>query len=254
MNRHLSLVRYLTAAILLSWFGSAQGSVTIYTDETAYLQALKSLEIFIVSEGFEDEFIWKSSRGTPISPGRAQSVTSQHLVWTSNQKNHGVGTDHYFAQGGSSYRFYSNPHGRQFDRNMQRGCDQHSDHGRVPDPCWQNDGWRIVPAQQGMTLYGIGGWFYSASGRAKITYLLDGKDIIPNNSGRDGHRIHTDWTFLGVIDTAGFHKVEIREMAGKASEPQYVYGDSFSIGLSHQEETTPGSTDSKLRTGQSVRE
>ena len=211
--------------------GSAHSAVTVYTNEATYLAALTALGYPIVSEGFENNTVWAASRGSITAPGQAASVLDQGLVWQSNLAGNGVGTDNFRGQGTSSFRFFSSPHGKVFDANMQNGCDAAAVIN-VPAVCWQNDGWTINPAQTRATLFGVGGWFYSASGAAKLTYLLDGVDIIANNTNRDGHRITTTWSFFGVIDTAGFSKVEVREMAGKAKAEQFVYGDSFSVSLS----------------------
>ncbi|RMH15067.1 MAG: hypothetical protein D6698_11690, partial [Gammaproteobacteria bacterium] len=223
--------RSLTGLILAGFTIQAHSAITLYTDEASYLAALNAMGVTVVTEGFENNAIWSPSRGSVINPGRASIIRYQGLVWQANMQGNGVGTDNYSSQGGS-FRFYSNPHGKTFDLANQNGCDAAAVIN-VPASCWQNDGWTVSASQTGITLYGVGGWFNSASGAAKITYLLDGADTIPNNTNRDGTRLPgtATWMFYGVIDTSGFHTAEVREMAGKAKASQFIYGDSFSVGL-----------------------
>jgi len=41
-----------------------------------------------------------------------------------------------------------------------------------------------------------------------------------------------NWTFVGVIDTDGFHTAELREMKGKDFQQVLLFADDFSIGVS----------------------
>lgn len=221
-------MKKILASIALLMVGSVASSATIFINETDYLNALAALGYTVITEGFDDDIVWADSR----SPSTTLSVTSRNITWTSNQPTNRVNTG---ALGGSvvdgAYGFFSNPHGDDTDSGLY--CDDAQD--PIPVECWLNDGW-IVTAPDGETLHGVGGWFDSNTGVAKVTFLLDGVDVNGNdtdnidNWNRDGDFID-GWTFVGVIDIDGFTSAEILELSGKDFQQKFIFSDKFSIGV-----------------------
>jgi len=232
-------MKSLVAFALIIFAAPANSAITTYTDEPSYLTALNALGYSVISEGFEGNATWAASRRTTIFDlSSAPSVVSQGLLWQSNLTGNGLVTDKFSAHHDGFYRLYSDPHGKTFSAAAAAGCDSLALAGPFPSDsaCWQNDGWTIT-AQDGAILYGVGGWLYSNSGSAKASFLLDGKDVYGNarnlgNANRDGTPITLTGDFFAVIDTAGFSVAEVREMAGKGSERQFLFGDGFSVGTS----------------------
>jgi len=216
-------------SLALLTVSSVAHSATIYLDEETYLAALAGYDT--VYESFEDNIVWADSRTSIPTPGSTPSTTSQGLVWESNFANSATGTGAAYE---GAYGFFALPHGDDTDSGSY--CDNAQD--PIPEECWLNDGW-IITSETGETLYGIGGWIDSnTGGGAKITFLLDGYDVSGNDSdnignwNRDGEDIGTGWTFVGVIEANGFQTAEIREVSGKDAQQEYIFGDSFTIGVS----------------------
>jgi hypothetical protein len=42
----------------------------------------------------------------------------------------------------------------------------------------------------------------------------------------------SSWTFLGVIDTAGFNSFEFREIDGKGAQGIFIFADDVTFGVS----------------------
>lgn len=57
---------------------------------------------------------------------------------------------------------------------------------------------------------------------------MDGENI---NEARDGDAV-LNWTFVGVIDTNGFTTAEILELRGADYDQAFIWGDTFTIGVS----------------------
>jgi len=217
-------MKKILISIVLLTVNSVAHSATVYLDEAEYLTALSGYST--IYESFENDAVWVRS------PQLTNTTNSQGLTWKSNYTNSTTGT-----LGGSvvdgTYGFYSIPHGNDTDGGS---CDGAED--PIPEECWLNDGW-IITSENSETLYGIGGWIDSnTGGAAKITFLLDGYDVSGNNTdnidntNRDGEAIGAGWTFVGVIETNGFQTVEVRELSGKDAQQEFIFGDSFTIGVS----------------------
>jgi hypothetical protein len=208
----------LIGTVLLMLAGITSAAPVVYTNEALYLSDLMSLGYSTISEGFEDNGVWRPSG----SPSLVDSTTSQGLIWKSNFTKSTTGT-----LGGSvvngMYGFFSNPHGNDTDGPLF--CEP--DENNFNDPCWQYDGW-IVESETSETLYGIGGWIDSDTTGAKITFLLDGVNVNPD---RDGEAF-LGWTFVGIIDETGFSTVEIVELTGADYDQHPIWGDSFTVGVS----------------------
>lgn len=68
-------------------------SPVAYTDQATYLQALSSLGLSYVHEGFESDAVWGSYRSSVVGGFHAaNSVTSKGVTWTSNFPGGGVTT------------------------------------------------------------------------------------------------------------------------------------------------------------------
>ena len=216
-------MKIIFISIALLTVNSVAHSAIVYLDETEYLTALSGYNT--IYESFEDDAVWVRS------PQLTNTTNNQGLTWESNSFGSTTGEGAAYV---GNYGFFSNPHGDDTDSGSY--CDDAQD--PIPEECWLNDGW-IITSETGETLYGIGGWIDSnTGGGAKITFLLDGYDVSGNDSdnignwNRDGEDIGTGWTFVGVIETNGFQTVEIRELSGKDAQQEYIFGDSFTIGVS----------------------
>jgi hypothetical protein len=209
--------KILISTVLLI-VSNAASSATIYVDETDYLNALASAGYSTIYESFEDDNAWVRS------PTLTSSTTSQGLVWESNSFNSTTGTLGGSVKDGT-YGFFSIPHGVTTDTELGQCEEFDGETAGFDDPCWQGDGW-VISSAEGETLYGVGGWI-DDSGIAKVTFLLDGVNV---NVDRDGELI-SGWTFVGVIDTDGFTSAEIRELRGTDADQKFIFGDSFTIGV-----------------------
>jgi hypothetical protein len=230
----MRIEKLLISTVLLAFSGIANSEVFVYYGpdnaqaQADYLAALDALAANAtitktITEGFEDNIVWADSRTSIPSSGGTPSTTCQGLIWKSNFANSLTGTG---AALDGSYGFYSIPHGNTYDGGRSNCEEFDGEFADFDDPCWQGDGW-VVTSAAGETLYGIGGWIDPLT-TAKVTFLLDGVNV---NEGRDGEVI-SGWTFVGVIDTAGFTSVEIRELGGTDGQPKLIFGDSFTVGVS----------------------
>jgi hypothetical protein len=224
-------MKRLTIAIALLMLASVTNAQpTVYTDEATYLADLATLEGSTVYESFEDGVVWEASRNSIIAPGSTPSVASQGLLWTSNYVQNDLATG---TVGGSApdgtFAIYSLPHGLTTDSGLY--CDSAEDPD-IPIQCYQNDG-LTVQSEAGGTLYAFGGRIDTANS-GKVTFLLDGVDINGNttdnvdNWQREGDPAD-NWTFVGVIDPAGFSSVELRELRGKDYQQVLLFSDDFII-------------------------
>ena len=203
-------------------------SATIYTDQASFIAALSAGGYKMIIEGFEDDIAWAASRSTIPNPNTTSFVVSQGIKWTSNFGTNEVSTSDL---GGNvidgSYGFYSVPHGNQ-ETTQTTEC-ANAEEPNIPDYCWQEDGWIGTSVDAGR-LYGVGGWIDGTLG-SKVTILLDGVNFEGDPANRDGTKIF-GWTFIGIIDTAGFTKFEVRELNGKGGQNEIIFGDAFTIGTS----------------------
>ena len=220
----MNLLKYIL--LLFVFLPATAMSATMYTDQTSYLTALSAGGYTIIHEGFEDDVTWAASRSTISSPATTPFVISQGIKWTSNYGTNEVSTG---GLGGSvidgSYGFYSIPHGNQ-ETTQTLAC-ANAEEPDIPDYCWQEDGWIGTSVGAG-TLYGVGGWIDGTFG-AKVTILLDGVNFEEDPANRDGTRVG-DWTFVGIIEPAGFTTFEVRELGGKGGQNELIFGDAFTIG------------------------
>ena len=223
----------LIGAALLTFAGISNGAPTVYTDEALYLADLARLGYTAVHESFEDELVWAASRNSITNPGSTPSVVSQAIVWTSNYTENNIATG---TVGGSaadgSYAIYSLPHGMTTDSGLY--CDSAED-PNIPIECFQNDGLKVA-SETGDILYAFGGRFDSNTGIPKITFLLDGVDINANDTDnidnwqREGD-VADNWSFVGVIDEAGFRSAEVRELTGKDFQQVLLFSDDFTLAV-----------------------
>jgi hypothetical protein len=223
----------LIGTALLTFAGISNGAPTVYTDEGLYLAELARLGYSAVHESFEDDLVWADSRNSIANPGSTPSVVSQAIVWTSNYTENNIATG---TVGGSaadgSYAIYSLPHGMTTDSVLY--CDSAED-PNIPIECFQNDGLKVASESGGM-LYAFGGRFDSNTGIPKITFLLDGVDINANDTDnidnwqREGD-VADNWSFVGVIDEAGFRSAEVRELRGKDSQQVLLFSDDFTLAV-----------------------
>ena len=200
--------------------GGTPEPLTVYFDETAYLNALADLGHVPMTEGFEDDVAWGPAR----SPLTLAGVTSQGITWTSNNDVSQVTTGTGPVRTGV-YGFFCLPHG-----NYATGtaCD-------LPGNC--TDGW---VASAGGTLYGAGGWIEGNFG--KIEFFVDGTLVgFGDNAGvTNAHK------FFGVVHPPGFTTFEVHETEGKAEDQKLLFADDFTFGVPAQislavrRDTTPG--------------
>jgi len=223
----------LIGTALLTFAGISNGAPTVYTDEALYLADLAKLGYSAVHESFEDDLVWADSRNSISNPGNTPSVVSQAIVWTSNytENNIATGTVGGTAPDGS-YAIYSLPHGMTTDSGLY--CDSAED-PNIPIECFQNDGLKVA-SESGGILYAFGGRFDSNTGIPKITFLLDGVDINANDTDnidnwqREGD-VADNWSFVGVIDEAGFLSAEVRELTGKDFQQVLLFSDDFTLAV-----------------------
>ncbi|NNL64750.1 MAG: hypothetical protein HKP30_00775 [Myxococcales bacterium] len=222
--------RFSTIAAFLTLSTSAHAQPTVYTDALAFFTALAALPGSTVVESFEDDVAWADSRNSIVSPGSTPTATSQGLVWTSNYFQNEIATG---TVGGSApdgaHAIYSLPHGLTTDSGLY--CDSAEDPD-IPLECFQNDG-LAVTSENGESLFAFGGRFDTAN-NGKVTFLLDGIDVNGNDTDnidnwqREGD-FADQWSFVGVIDPAGFSSVELRELRGKDFQQVLLFADAFMI-------------------------
>ena len=221
----------LIAGMLAVTAINADAATDIYTDElyptlggeAAYKAALTAGGYGILPEDFEDNVVWADSRSSISSPGSGTpQVNSQGILWTSNFDTNNIVTSDNGL--GGSFGFYSSPPGDPdvvIDTTVCEVPDP------IPDQCFLHDGF-VGTSDGAGTLYGVGAWINgSTSTGAEVTLFLDGVEV-----GFGGNGIINSWTFLGVIDTAGFNSFEFRELNGKGLEVLTIRADDASLGVS----------------------
>ncbi|MDJ0847797.1 MAG: hypothetical protein QNK04_05350 [Myxococcota bacterium] len=228
-RRRTGATRALLGPALLLLADAARAQPVLYTDEALFVADLATLAGSTVLESFEDDIVWAESRSSIPNPGSAPAVTSQGVLWTSNFPQNDIVTG---TVGGSApdgvYAVFSIPHGVTDDSGLY--CDEAED--PIPVECWQNDGVKIT-ALPGSTLFAFGGRIDTAN-LGKVSYLLDGVDVNAfepdniDNWQREGD-FADNWTFVGVIDPAGFTTAELRELRGKDSQQVLLFADDFTI-------------------------
>lgn len=219
---------------LLTWTfsGSVLAAPVVYTDESEFLSDLADAGYTVNHEGFEDDGAWGEVRSS-IVDGRhsAPAVTSQGLIWTSNNASSEITTGEGPARTGK-YGFYSIPHGSYTDPDPGADC-------WVPGEC--GDGWRGEAVDD--LIYAIGGWIETNTPYAKLGMFIG---VYPDNSIDFGETcdppdsenclsnstIGTTPAFFGVIDEAGFERFEYRELEGKREgtfdgDLKYIFSDDF---------------------------
>jgi hypothetical protein len=202
-------------------------SPVAYTDQATYLQALSSLGLSYVHEGFESHAVWGNYRSSVVGGFHAaDSVTGKGVTWTSNFPGGGVTTSEGAAEHGN-WGMYSYPHGSYTSPPAGVDCS-------VPGSC--GDG--FVGAAATGTFYAVGGLIDTNTPYATLGMFLGGYPTNPvdfgetcnsNNDCVSNATIGTAKTFFGVIDTAGFSRFEFRELEGTASDMKYIFADDFYI-------------------------
>lgn len=226
MLRRRPPVATRTAALLLALVlvpAVARAARTAYLDEMDYLADLAALGLAAVPEGFEDDAAWGAVRST-IAGGQYTAPLVDHLgvAWSANNPTSEITTGPGPARSGS-WGFFALPHGSYLT-----GTDCH-----LPDQC--GDGWAgTSPAP----MYGIAGWIDATYG-AKIELTLDGDVANPVDFGEicdasgenctNPAQIGFGPVFFGVIDTAGFHRFEFREIEGTIDDAKYLWADDFTV-------------------------
>ena len=164
--------------------------------------------------------MWADSRSSISSPGSTPQVNSQGILWRSNFATNEISTSDVGIAG--SFGFYSSPPGDPDVVTNTNICDVADP---IPDQCFLHDGF-VGTSDGAGTLYGVGAWINRTTG-AEVTLFLDGVEV-----GFGGNGIINSWTFLGVIDTAGFNSFEFREVNGKGLEVLTIRADDASLGVS----------------------
>jgi hypothetical protein len=190
----------------------------IFTDKNAFVDAVQSYGLSIVSEGFEQN-VWDQaqvyiSQTTPPTP----SITKNQLTWTSNVPGNNIRVGTGPALNGARGVF-SLPHG-----NQSAICTNEDYAGTSICP-WVYDGW-IVTNNRATPLYAVGGYLETNTPYASLEFLLDGTIV---DFGADA-ALGTSHKFFGVINFGGFDEVEMRETDGVLLDQKLIYGDQFFFG------------------------
>ncbi len=197
-------------------------------NETAFRAKATELGLFSIEEGFEDVTTWGGIR----SPNTALSVTSQRVVWRTNDFDathtdppappppapNQITTGSGAARSGG-WGIWDAMHGYAW------GSAATCDIDNPPAHCLHHDGVTINPAPGEAPLYGAGGYFTGIHG-ANISLVIDGDIANPVGGGTIPVGPHL---FFGVLDTAGFAELQFRELDGKNGQALYVWADDFTI-------------------------
>ncbi|MCU7933390.1 MAG: hypothetical protein KZQ99_00735 [Candidatus Thiodiazotropha sp. (ex Dulcina madagascariensis)] len=191
-------------ALILSF--DSQSAVTVYCCDAAaeaqYIQdlnALPSIAIDTATESFEGD-AWSGTRTTP-----ALSVTSQSITWApSSSEVAGVRTS---TGGGDVHE----------GTYLMFAADATNGH-LTPD--------KYTLTANGITLYGVGGWFRSTGG-AKLAFTTNGAGVV-DFTGEQATVF--DWTFLGFIDDGGFSNLLIETADEVGNEANIFFSDDFTLG------------------------
>lgn len=230
LQTHLVLV-----LALCSVAASALAEPIVFLDQAEFLAALSNLGFTHRHEGFENNAVWGNVRGLDQA---VALVTSQGLIWTSNNLTSKITTGEGPARTGQ-FGFFSYPHGSYANPDPDTDC-------LVPGQC--GDGFR-GRVEDGM-LVAIGGWVDTNTPYASIGLFLGeyphnaidfGETCIPPGSEQctSNATIGTTPKFFGVIDVAGFDRFEYRELEGKlevdGGDIKYIFADDFYFALDDPE-------------------
>lgn len=205
MCTRISILRLLSLLAIALPFES-QSAVTVYccdaTAEAQYIQdlaSLPSITVDLTSESFEGD-AWVGTRSLPEA-----TVTSQGITWAPSSS--GVAGMSTSIGGGDvhdgSYLMFP--------------VDDRNNH-LIPD--------QYNLTANGITLYGVGGWFRSASS-TKLAFTSNGSEAI-DFTGEQSTVF--DWTFLGFIDDAGFSNLMIQTSDEIGNEVNTFFSDDFTLG------------------------
>ncbi len=195
----------LCVGLLLSF--QSQAAVTVYccdaNAEARFIQDLASLDsgsLSVTGESFESD-AWANTRG--VNP--VLSVSNQGMTWSASPTAvSGLLSDAYGGAHEGTYRLFAA---------QEAGSATHP----VPDAISLDSG--------SVTLYGVGGWFYSGSG-AQLGFTSNGGAI--DFTGAQATVL--DWTFLGFIDDGGFSSLVIQTVDEEGAEPSIFFSDDFTLG------------------------
>jgi len=205
----------------------------VYLDETAFLNELAAMGHPALHEGFEDDAVW----GVVRSPDKAAAVSNQGLIWRSNNLSSDITTGNGPAHTGA-WGFFSVPHGSYETPDPGANCFS-------PGQC--SDGFRAIASTGAFVA--IGGWIETNTPPAKLGIFLANYPDYPLDLGEtcdppgseicSGNDVlGTTAKFFGVIDPAGFERIEFRELEGQLEPPgpgegdlKYIFADDFYFGL-----------------------
>ncbi len=144
--------------------------------------------------------------GGTRSPAGLAEVSAAGVTWASNHSGNEISTSGGAARTGA-WGMYSNPHGDQ----------------TVPgalDPI--TDGFVGTSSE---TLMAVGGWVRGTAG-GKVAVILDGDVAQRIELGP----VDAQFRFYGVIDRAGFHSFEFRELEGTLQDQKLIFVDDVTMG------------------------
>lgn len=198
-----TVVRVLPLLLLLIPF-QGEAAVTVYccdaNAEAQFVQdlnALQSISVDLATESFEGD-AWSNTRTTP-----QLSVTSQSITWGANST--GVAGVRTTTGGGDTHE----------GSYILFAADQDNAH-LTPD--------NITLTANGITLYGVGGWFRSSAG-TEMSLTTDAGVV--DFTGQQATVF--DWTFLGFIDDGGFSTLLIETAETVGDDIKTFFSDDFTI-------------------------
>jgi ribosomal protein L35AE/L33A len=178
--------------------------VTVYccdaNAESQFIQdlaALQSVTVDFSSESFEGD-AWASSRNNTVF-----SVTEKSLSWGASSS--GVAGIQTSTGGGDVHE----------GEYLMFAVDDTGTH-LTPD--------KITLTTNGITLYGVGGWFRSSNG-AKLAFSTDGDGV--DFTGEQATVF--DWKFLGFIDDGGFSSLLVETADEVGNEVKTFFSDDFTV-------------------------
>lgn len=177
-----------------------------FTNQVDFLDALAARGYRSVHEGFEDDDAWGSVRTSIVGGQHTRpSITNWGVVWMANNENGGVTTGSGPTRTGQ-YGFFTLPHG-----DFLNGI---------------NDGWVVTNEEP---IYGVAGWIKGTYG-GEVDFVLDDDSANPISFGNYAF-ISSLHKFFGMIDTAGFHRWEVREKEASGDQAIYLFADDFYFGF-----------------------
>jgi hypothetical protein len=201
-------IKSVTRILILAAAGmslQSQAAVTVYccdaSAEAQFIQdlsALQSVSVDFAGESFEAD-AWTDSRTDP-----QVSVTNQSITWAASSNSvSGIRT----SSGGGDV------HDGTY---LMFAVDASGNH-LTPD--------KVTLTANGITLYGVGGWFRSSNG-AKLAFTTNGGVV--DFTGADATVF--DWKFLGFIDDAGFSTLLVETADEVGNEVKTFFSDDFTLG------------------------